>query len=256
MGWLLTAGRGTSGAFHTESYDALELKCRSTISKGLTKAVTLGQKVVSGCHKSRDKSGAAVDCNVLDASNADAKGKFAKSQEKLIAGVQKACTDAAIDDDVLEEYVSCPEPCATELALPNPLTTYAQVGQCLACVAREEAEANGLAVLGLPAAPLGSAEQACRLSIGKFYGKYLKTMLKDRSKCEELRGERRRVAPGRHHLRDGRSERQDRLDAPSAQSAVDTSCAGANLADLDSCANDQSRRSQGVFEDRARCHRR
>jgi hypothetical protein len=237
MGWLLTAGRGTSEAFHTASYDAPELKCRSTISKGMTKAVTLGQKVVSGCHKSRDKSGTAVDCNVLDASNADAKGKFAKSQEKLIAGVQKACTDAAIDDDVLDEYVSCPEPCATDLALPNPLATYAQIGQCLACVAREEAEANGLAVLGLPAAPVGSAEQSCRLSIGKFYGKYLKTMLKDRSKCQNSAEK-----DGALHLEDTTCATDDpkgkiALMLTSAQSEVDTSCVGANLADIDSCAN-------------------
>ena len=180
---LLAASRGTSEAFHTQ-YDSLELKCRSTISKNLTKAITLGQKAIATCHKDRDKTGAVVDCNVLDASNADTKGKFAKAQAKLIDGVQKACIDTAINDDVLHEYVSCPEPCGTDLALPNPLTTYGQLSQCLACVARDEAEANGLAVMGLPAAPLGSAEQACRASIGKSYGKYLKTMLKDRSKCQ------------------------------------------------------------------------
>jgi hypothetical protein len=163
MGWLLTAGRGTSGAFHTESYDALELKCRSTISKGMTKAVTLGQKVVSGCHKSRDKNGEAVDCNVLDASNADAKGKFAKSQDKLIAGVQKACTDAAIDDDVLEEYVSCPEPCAADSRC-RTLTTYARSGSASlasrAMKPRRTAWRCWVYPLPLPVAPNRSA--GCR----------------------------------------------------------------------------------------------
>ena len=70
------------------AYDGLELKCRSTISKTLTKAITLGHKMIAGCHKNRDKKGGAVDCNVLDGVNADAKQKFAKSQTKIVAGVQ------------------------------------------------------------------------------------------------------------------------------------------------------------------------
>jgi hypothetical protein len=233
---FMAASRGTSEAFHTE-YDSLELKCRSTISKNFTKAITMGQKVIAGCHKDRDKTGAAVDCNVLDTSNADAKGKFAKIQTKLTGGVQKACVDTAINDDVLHEYVSCPEPCATELALPNPLATYAELGQCLACVAREEAEANGLAVMGLPAAPLATVDQACRVAIGKFYGKYLKTSLKDRTKCQNSAEK-----DGVVHLEDSGCATADpkgkiALMLTGAESAVDTSCPGANLANIDSCAN-------------------
>jgi len=236
VSWLLVAGRGTSDAFHTE-YDALELKCRSTISKGFTKAVTMGQKVIAGCHKARDKSGAAVDCNVLDLSNADAKGKFAKIQTKLTAGVQKACIDTGINNDVLHEYVSCPEPCATDLGLPNPLASYGQLGQCLACVAREESEANGLAVMGLPAAPLAAPDQSCRIAIGKFYGKYLKTSLKDRTKCQNSAEK-----SGVLHLDDSGCGTADpkgkiALALTKAESAVDTSCAPANLANVDSCAN-------------------
>lgn len=233
---LLATSRGTSEAFHTE-YDSLELKCRSTISKGFTKAVTMGQKVIASCHKGRDKTGDAIDCNVLDGSNADAKGKFAKIQTKLTDGVQKACVATAINDDVLHEYVSCPEPCTTDLGLPNPLATYTELGQCLACVAREEAEANGLAVMGLPAAPLAGGDQTCRLMIGKFYGKYLKTQLKDRTKCQNSAEK-----GGVLHLDDSGCATADpkgkiALMLSKAESAVDTSCAGANLADVDSCAN-------------------
>jgi hypothetical protein len=234
---LLVASRGTSEAFHTQAYEPLELKCRSTISKGLTKAISLGQKVISGCHKDRDKTGAVVDCNVLDASNADVKGKFAAAQTKLTDGVQKACIDAGIDGDVLEEYVSCPEPCATDLALPNPLTSYSQLGSCLTCIAREEAEANGLAVLGLPAAPLATNDQACRVAIGKSYGKYLKTMLKDRSKCQNSAEK-----GGALHLEDSGCATADpkgkiSVMLTSAEAAVDGSCAAANLTNIDSCAS-------------------
>ena len=237
VSWLLAVGQGTSDAFHTESYEALEVKCRSTIAKGMTKAVTLGQKVINKCHKDRDKNGTAIDCNLLDGSNADAKGKFAKAQAKLTAGIQKTCTDSGIDDDVLDEYVSCPEPCATDTGLPNPLGSYSRLGQCLACVAREEAEELGLAVMGLPAAPLGSSEQACRIAIGKFYGKYLKIQLKDRSKCQSSAEKK-----GALHFADtgcADADTKGKIAAMllTAESAVSESCAAANLAALDSCAN-------------------
>jgi hypothetical protein len=236
VSWLLAVSQGNSDAFHTE-YDALELKCRSTISKNFSKAVTTGQKVIAGCHKGRDKTGNALDCNLLDSSNADAKGKFAKIQSKLLDGIQKACVATGINSDVLDEYVSCPEPCTTDLGLPNPLATYGQLGQCLACVAREEAETHGLATLGLPAAPLGETEQACRIAIGKFYGKYMKTVLKERAKCQNS-AEKNGVL----HLADSGCANADPKGKiasmlSKAETGVDSSCAAANLGVVDSCAN-------------------
>jgi hypothetical protein len=234
---MIAWASGSANAFHVSSYDKLELKCRKIIAKTFTKAVSLGQKTVAGCHKGRDKSGAAVDCNILDNENADPKGKFAKSQDKLTASVQKACTSAGIDGDVLSEYVSCPEPCGTTLALPNPLATYAQLGQCLACVAKETAENYGTATLGAPIVPLPTDDQLCRKTIGKFYGKVLKTAFKDRTKCQ-ISAEK----GGAVHLNTTGCMSEDskgKIAAATvkAEASIDASCGVATLANLDSCAS-------------------
>lgn len=223
-------------AFHVASYDKFELKCRNTIAKTFTKAVSLGQKTIATCHKSRDKSGTVVDCNLLDLGNADPKGKFAKARTKLTDGIGKACIAAGIDGDVLTEYVSCPEPCGTNLALPNPLASYAQLGQCLACVAKETAQDYGSATLGAPVVPLASPDQLCRKSIGKFYGKVLKTALKDRTKCQ-LSAEK----DGAVHLDTTgcvSADSKGKISAAlvKAEAGIDSTCAAATLSNLDSCA--------------------
>ena len=52
---LVAATAATSQAFHTgEPYDALELKCRSTIAKTFTKAISTGQKTIAAVHKGRN----------------------------------------------------------------------------------------------------------------------------------------------------------------------------------------------------------
>jgi hypothetical protein len=219
------------------AYDSAELKCRSTISKTMVKAVTLGHKMIATCHKSRDKAGGAVDCNVLDAANADGKQKFAKAQTKITEGMQKACIAAGIDGDVLREYVSCPEPCGTDLGLPNPLVTYSQLAQCLTCVAREVTETYGTNTLGSPSVPLPSADQLCRKSIGKFYGKVLKTALKDRTKCQNSAEK-----AGADDLGDsgcGSVDSKGKIEAALLKAAdgVGATCAAATLTNLDSCAD-------------------
>lgn len=233
---LVTGVFGASSA--VAAYSSAELKCRSSIAKGFTKAITSGQKLISVCHKGRGsgKVGMAIDCNLLDNLNADAKGKFVKASSKLIAGVQKSCIDSGIDSNVLVEYTSCPEPCATELALPNPLGTYAQLSSCLACVARDVSENFGLDTQGLPAGvPLSSADQACHSAIGKGYGKVLKTIFKDRTKCQNLEEK-----DGAERLSETPCFTADpkgkiALLLGKAESGVDSSCASSTLANLDSC---------------------
>ncbi len=220
------------------AYDSAELKCRSSVAKSFTKAVASGQKTISVCHKGRGsgKVGAPIDCNLLDNLNADDKGKFAKASAKLTASVQKSCIDSGIDSDVLTEYTSCPEPCATELALPNPLGTYTQLSSCLACLARDISENFGLDTQGLPAGvPLAGADQACHSAIGKGYGKLLKTILKDRTKCQNSEEK-----DGAEHLSETACLTSDpkgkiALLLGKAEDGIDTSCAGATLANLDSC---------------------
>jgi hypothetical protein len=169
------------------AYDSAELTCRKVTSKSWSKAVKIGQKVIGKCHKLRNlgKVGEPTDCNTLDMANADDKGKFAKLQSKLEDTVDKQCRDSGIDGDVLAEYVSCPEPCSTDLGLSNPLADYDDLSACMGCMAKEIAQDFGTATQGSPAAPLASKDdQKCHQQIGKGYGKYLATLLKERSGCQ------------------------------------------------------------------------
>jgi hypothetical protein len=227
-----------TGSPSSAAFDAAEAKCRGTVAKNFTKAISQGNKAIASCHKGRNsgKISIAIDCNVLDLANADPKGKFDKAQAKLVSGVQKSCIDSAIDLDALEDYTSCPEPCGTSLALPNPLTSYANLSACLACVAGEIAEDYGVATLGLPAAAMPAVDQTCHSAIGKNYGKYLSTIYKERTKCQNNEEKKN----GAMSLDDTACETADpKLKIAGAltkaEAAVDTSCTAANLTNVDSC---------------------
>jgi hypothetical protein len=230
---LVVAGSTTGRA----AYDKAELKCRTAIAKNFTKAIQTGQKTIAGCHKGRAKDGGATDCNVLNAGNADSKGKFSKAKAKITDGIQKACIDAGVDGDVLLNYVSCPEPCTTDIPLANPMTTYAQLGQCLACLAGELAEQFGAATQGLPAGvPLSSDDGKCHGAVGKSYGKYLATILKERTKCQgsaEKAGTAMDLAGSGCATADPKNKISGSLTK--AGEGVDKLCGSATLANLDSC---------------------
>jgi hypothetical protein len=232
--WLVSITGSPSSA----AFDAAEAKCRSTIAKTFTKAISQGNKAVTTCHKGRNsgKIGIGIDCNVLDLANADPKGKFDKAQAKLLSGVQKTCIDSGIDLDALTDYTSCPEPCGTNLALPNPMTSYANLSACLSCVAGEIAEDYGVATLGLPAASMPAADQTCHSAIGKTYGKLLSTIYKERTKCqnnEEKKNGAMSLSTTGCATADPKLKIAGALTK--AEAAVDTSCAGANLTNVDSC---------------------
>ena len=233
---------GAAASTSSAAFTAAEAKCRSAISKNFTKAISQGNKAISGCHKDRDsgKAALAIDCNVLDNMNADAKGKFAKAQQKIVDGIQKSCTDALGGDlDALIDYVSCPEPCGTNLLLPNPLADYGDLAACLSCVAAETAESYGLATQGLPAATLSGADLSCANAIGKSYGKLLSTTLKERTKCQNT-AEKKDGAMGLGDTTCATADPKLKIAGAltKAEDAIDSSCGGmpaANLTNVDSC---------------------
>lgn len=240
-----------SHAFHAGVFDKAELKCRSSVSKSLSKAIQIGQKTIALCHKDRAKAGGTADCNVLDSVNADSKGKFDKAKQKIVSSIQTACTDANIGLDVLTEYISCPEPCTTTLGLDNPLSTYAELGQCLACVATEVAQEFGNETQGLPSSvPLSKEDQTCHAAIGKEYGKYLWTVLKVRTKCQNTAEKK----DGATHLNDTGCLTYDDTKAKiagaltTANAGISESCSAANLGNLDSCSSMDVSSLQGCLE--------
>jgi hypothetical protein len=221
------------------AYDSDELTCRKVTSKSWSKAIKIGQKVIGKCHKLRNlgKISDLVDCNTLDMANADDKGKFAKLKGKLEATVDKHCRDSGIDGDVLSQYISCPEPCSTDLGLNNPLADYDDLSACMGCVAQEIAQDFGVATQGSPAAPLASKDdQKCHQLLGKGYGKYLFTLLKERSGCQndaENAGGVETLGESGCLSYDGKTK----IDGArvKAEGLLDKACPAATLANVDSC---------------------
>lgn len=225
-------------ALPSSRYTGLELGCRRVIAKTFTRAVAVGNRSIARCHMQRDREGGSTDCNVLDIANADATERFARAQDNIVRGVLDACSTAGIDGTVRSQFLSCPEPCTSQLGLPNPLTSYDDLSQCLRCLAREVAQDVGAAMQGSPAGvPLQDPESTCDSAIGKAYGRYLATVMTERTRCQN-----REEFSGATALADtGCLEADPSLKiadtAAKAASSIDARCAAASLTALDSCTN-------------------
>jgi hypothetical protein len=226
------------------AFDKAELKCRKAVAKGFLKAITTADKTSQGCHKGRDKDAAQIgtDCNDLGPTPgmpgaADAKGKFAKAQQKLIDTPAKKC--AGLDTDIADLFISCPEPCATEISSPNPLSTMDDAVACLACYAGDVADTKNATNLDSPDPALLSGDDIkCRGAIAKGYGKYLATIVKTRTKCQDGADKNGSMELDNRcqtsENPDGKGKIEKALEK--AEDGVDKSCAAANLTTLGSCA--------------------
>lgn len=168
-----------------KSFDAAAAKCRKALSKNVGKIQKTAAKNSASCHKGRlgGKVDASVDCN--DPAQADPKGKLSGAIAKFSAGIGKSCP-STIGNTVLSEYLSCPEPCATSTGASNPLASYTELADCLGCVAAEQVAARGQAMLGNPTAPNpDKAAAGCHATFSKSFDKYLATLVKNRSKCQD-----------------------------------------------------------------------
>ena len=221
-------------ATHVGQLSTTDQKCRESVAKVFGKAVSTAAKVSSGCHKDRNagKIAAATDCN--DLTQADAKGKFAKSQTKLTETIDSLCVTAGASNATLKEFTSCPEPCGTETGVPNPMQTYAQLGECLACLAGDIVERSNADMLGLPALPMDPADQSCHAAIGKGYTKRLSTIVKDRAGCQKEQDKLFNYALTPCETSDAKGKIEGATTK--AESGLDSACGSATIASLDSCA--------------------
>src|SRR5262249_52114494 len=125
-----------------------------------------------------------VDCNDLSPAQADSKGKFQKAQQKLRDSITKACTDAGASATVLDKFVSCPDPCGSSVPIPNPMASYTDVGNCLACLAGDIVSRANTVEMDSPTG-LTDDEAKCHGAIAKGYGKHLSTLVKERQGCQK-----------------------------------------------------------------------
>jgi hypothetical protein len=168
------------------NFDKTEIKCRLKLAKTFSKLVKIADKVSARCHKLRNKGKISefTDCN--DLSEADDKQKLAKTEQKLHDAVQKKCIDKGVDGDIRDQFVSCPEPCATETGVGNPIATYDELADCLACYGGSIVEARNTAILGNPSViTLTKDGEKCHKILAKGYGKLLTISLKEGVKCQK-----------------------------------------------------------------------
>ncbi len=172
------------------SFDGDEAKCRKTISKNTQKVMKSASKVITGCHSNRNKGTepTGTDCNDLSPGEADPDGKVAGARTTMKTKVTGAC-NALPDNDVLDEYVSCSVSCSATAGpgntpIGNPITTFADLADCLSCMAAELVETNHATYLGLPTTPVAAADQTCHKTIAKGWSKHLLTYHKERTKCQ------------------------------------------------------------------------
>ncbi|MBC8291774.1 MAG: hypothetical protein H8E45_01265 [Proteobacteria bacterium] len=214
--------------------------CRGTIAKGFGKLAATADKTIAGCHKSRDggKIPDTTDCNLL--AHADTKGKVVKAANKLIAGIAKKCPETgskAVTTSLIDGYLSCPEPCGTNTGVPNTLTSFSDLGQCLACLGGDVSEGFNSSAMGAPVpSGLSKTDSKCHGTIAKGYGKLAATIVKDRAGCQK----------GADKTGDGDTTACSTSDAKGkiakalakAEAGLDKSCAAADLALVASCATD------------------
>jgi hypothetical protein len=206
-----------------------ELSCRESISKNGVKLGTKASKLFSKCHKDRVKGkiSAATDCNSKAA--ADPRGKIDKAAGRLISHAQALCA-ALTPSDLF--YVSCPAPCA---ATVPALDDFTDVATCIDCVVENAAVALSLSVQGAPVAPLLTAERKCHDSIGKSYTKHLKTVLKERTRCQKA--DEAAGATDTSQCR-GSDPRGKILKATqNGEGKIGKGCSGANLSAVGSCVD-------------------
>jgi len=219
--------------------DAGANKCRSSIAKAYGKLISTTGKTLQSCHKSRDLAKIVVaDCNAYpaDAANVDPKGKIATAAGKLADAITKSCVG---QDELLraDYYTSCPEPCATQIGTANPMTTWTEVGDCLACVGSSMVVDMYASAMGVPTLPLSSDDAKCHSAIGKGYQKYMDALIKGRQSCQgsEDKINNDWLAPCNTSDPKGKGAKM----LTKANDGIEKSCATttADLGKMDSCAN-------------------
>jgi hypothetical protein len=157
-----------------------ERKCRETVSKNGQKLADTIAKTLSTCHKKRSaqKLDASTDCNSI--SEADEKLKVSKIAGKLSEQVQDKCEPM---DPAALGYVGCPAPC--DGAVPS-IDNFQDVADCLICLIEDSGQAMSFNSQGDPQPlDLNKDEAKCHAGIGKNQAKHLKTILKERRKCQK-----------------------------------------------------------------------
>ncbi len=211
-------------------FSPAELSCRESLSKNGLKLATTASKTFTSCHKKR-ATGAlspSVDCN--DKVDADPKGKIDKAAGKLVDQAAAACAGLTPSDLL---YTGCPSPCGA--TVPS-IGDFTDVATCIQCVVEGTAASLSGNEQGSPLTPFAdAADRKCHGTIGKQYGKHLKTVLKERTRCqndEEELGATDTILCGGSDLR-GKIAKV----VQKGETKIGKDCGSANLSNVQSCTD-------------------
>ncbi len=225
---------GPASAALSLSPDAV--KCRAAVSKAYGSLIATTGKTLASCHKSRDLGKITLaDCNNLADPAVDPKGKILTAQTKLTDAFSKSCSGLT-ELMAPDFYLSCPEPCGTALAMPNPMTNLGQVDACLRCAGPQMVASLYETALGSPAVPVSKEDGKCRGAIAKGYQKYLDTLVKGRQSCQGTADKAGTTSVTACSTADPKAKGAGAL--VKANDGIDKSCAAANGSTVDSCASD------------------
>ena len=178
---VLTLGFALSSSAHAGTSDVV--RCRDTVAKNGSKLAKTINKVLVGCHKTRLKTGNAVDCNVILPAS-DPKNKIGKIETKFrdqVGGAGDRCS--GVGTPAALGYTGCPSPCAG--TVPT-IASFADVAECVICLTRASTEGLRFQGQGSPVPPLNPVDRKCHGELGKRQTKHYDTVLKERTRCQKL----------------------------------------------------------------------
>lgn len=223
---LLLTHTGTAQA----AFGAAELSCRGSLAKNGLKLATTASKIYASCHKKRAAGKLPSSTNCNDKDDADPKGKIDKVAGKLSDQAATACSGLTPDDLL---YTGCPSPCAT--AVPS-LSDFTDVAACIQCVVEDAAASLSAVEQGAPVTPFTeSDDKKCHGTIGKEYTKHVKTILKERTRCQndaEVLGAMDTMSCGGSDLR-GKIAKV----VVKGEAKLDKDCSEASLSAVQSCTD-------------------
>jgi hypothetical protein len=220
--------------------------CRNKISKAGSKLANKASSAMSKCHHLRDigKIGAGTNCNNI--AQADPKGAVAAAADKLVTAANSNCTGLTPSDLA---YTGCPSPCDGTVPAIND---FQNVADCIVCVAEDHAVFASFNAQGNPGAPMASSvDQKCHNSLGQGVTKVMKTVVKERTKCQKA-AEAAGAMDTSSCISADPKNKINKADTK-ARSTVQKQCANADLFAMDACSTNLTTLKECVFgEARAR----
>lgn len=225
---VLTAGFLSLATPAGAAFTVADIKCREAIAKRGTALAKATVSALVECQALKVAQGLPTDFDCRISANADFRAKVARNVGRLSATAAKKC---GARPPAELGYLGCPFPC--DGSVPS-LTTYGDVGSCLACVVNRDTENLVAGALGNPPVPLGDAESQCHGVLGSTQAKQFATVIREKRRCQK--------AAEKHGTMDTSAcvaamptPRVIRARA-AAESMIGVSCEDADLAALDSCA--------------------